>query len=182
MKNKIILIVTIIVALLVGVIFVIFYKDANKNFKEVKVTKYENKTAGKTMYNNMFTVLSKEWYSEKDLNKKFGYKKSDEIKYEEKCLIFETVVENTTKNEIKFPLYEIYVETKGFANGINQELFIKCNNEMGMNMTLKPGEKINVKIPYVMNTFHFTSKEWMALKDRKFELVEYSYPEKYVWE
>lgn len=180
-KKKIIIMIIGIVCILSITVFIRYYSLINNEYQDVEITEYSNNESGLTMFGNSLTILNKTWYSKEELKSKYNYIDDQYKDSEELCLMLEVEIQNTTKEDIDFPLYSIVLVTSGFSNGINPELYLLCNKDIGMNLTIKPDEKIKVNVPYTMFDFQFVKNEWEMIENRDFDFVEYSYPKKYIW-
>lgn len=128
-------------------------------------------------------VKSAKWLSEKEAVEKYGAGFSDEMEEGYEYAIAEVTVEleNRSGEEQGISLYEIYLETDTYCNGLAPEVMGSMEPPQEMEMTLPAGKKKEVTLGYVLYKLQFTDKQWKNLKSMEFYLVNQRYPVKTKW-
>lgn len=88
-------------------------------------------------------------------------------------------ISNTSDTEKYIELYDFTAESLDWFNGADMELFNLLNgNEVSLQPTLSPQQKISVVLPYYMYDFQFSQNAWEDIGNRSFQLVYQLYPVK----
>ncbi len=96
-----------------------------------------------------------------------------------KCVLTELHIKNISSKNLNIEVFPFTLESIGFSNGINLELFNALNGgDAVMNPELKPNEEITLQLPFTMIEEQFTKKDWNNVNERTFELVLSLYPVK----
>lgn len=81
---------------------------------------------------------------------------------------------------IKNILEYFYLQSEGFANGIELDLFKIANDQSTYRNEIEPGETRHICIPFSMISEQFKKKSWETIRNRKFDFVIGIYPVKKV--
>lgn len=88
-------------------------------------------------------------------------------------------IQNNGGVEKYIELYDFTAESLDWFNGVDMELFNLLNKEnISLQPTLTPEEKISVILPYYIYDFQFTKNDWKEIDNRAFDLVYQLYPVK----
>lgn len=179
--KKNIIISLLVVVFLIGTVF--GYKNINQMFppRELKTIKKGSEIEFRDSVD--ISVSKMRWLSEEE--KKVSYSKSrmnsEVLDYDTEITEITVILNNNTDKEVKVPMTDLYLEGIGIGNGISKEILDGDPDYYGsLNQTLNPGEKKEVKYPYVIPSLWFHDKDWEKIKDRDFWLTFSSYPEKTV--
>ena len=93
-------------------------------------------------------------------------------------LILTTIqIKNLSTKQVKLEVYPFVLESSGFSNGINLDLYNVLNGDNAtVSPVLKPGEVQTLELPFTMIESQFTKQDWLNLTNRNFELVLSLYP------
>lgn len=124
-------------------------------------------------------ICKKEWLSGRDYIKKYG--KAMDVTSDENSMILllDVEIRNPGDQENQMDLSELYLEEKGYSQGISLENFVEFND--GMLVRLKPEEKTTAKLFYQLEREQFTEEQWKRIEQENFYLVNQRYPEKIEW-
>ena len=177
--KKNIIISLLAVVFLIGTVF--GYKKINRIFPSRELKTIEKGSEIDFRDGIDISVSKMRWLSEEE--KKVAYTKSgmdsDVLDYDTEIAEITVILNNNTDKEVKAPMTDLYLESIGIGNGISKEILNGDPEYYGsLNQTLNPGEKKEIKYPYVIPSLWFHDKEWEQIKDRDFWLTFSSYPEK----
>lgn len=146
--------------------------------KGIPVLQYEELENGVFM-----KVLSSQIRSKDESEKKFG---ENFVKQMEENVNYRTVevkVELFNQSEQKrtIYLYETYLESINYNNGIAPEVYQALEEDDDMELTLYSGERREVSLGYVLFETQFNKRQWKNMKGEQFFLVNRRYPVKYRW-
>lgn len=128
-------------------------------------------------------VMSSKWLTNEEIKVKYGQYMVLETNTETKALTAMVEVQNTTEQELKVPLYTIYIESDAhYCNGLDLEMYMIDNLNQPAEINLKPNEKVTVNLTYSMFGTQFKKEQWNNIDGEKFFLVDDRYPVKYCWE
>lgn len=123
------------------------------------------------------TVLDCVWNNEKEIIKKYGVTSEVNNDIESKTALIKVNIKNPTNQKLAFTLCNIYIEMKGYYNGLCPELF-ELENQRSMNLELKPGEDTTVILFYTIYKNQIPEKMWSSLSEKQFYIVNKRYPVK----
>lgn len=98
---------------------------------------------------------------------------------EDECrlLVIYITIENFTNEEVTIPLYTMYAESGGWANGINMSGFRGLNPNLSQPaLTISAGESESVAVPFAMYSVQFKEKDWDFVDKREYGIVLSVYP------
>lgn len=99
--------------------------------------------------------------------------------WENQKLVLATIeIEGTDGPNEGFDLTELSLESGGWSNGIEGELFVTLNKDCSLCVEAAEGEKKSIVCPFLLNDKQFTKQDWKSLRREKFSLVLCYYPEK----
>lgn len=137
-----------------------------------------------------FQVLDSELLSGADIKQLFpdyidpvensdGSKVSDDQIY---ALFVHAKLINNSNVTQKMVLVQMYAQSLIWFNGIDGRLYPLLNPDAKnpMEISLEPGQEIEVTIPYSMYNFQYTAEDWNNITNRKFELIISFYPEQHI--
>lgn len=124
-----------------------------------------------------------EYRSAEEAVAEYGEAFTDEMEEGYDYVVAEVTVEmeNTTDKEQDIPLYEIYIESENYCNGLAPEVYFCLSDDMAMEQTLPAGETRTVKLGYVLYEVQFNRRQWEHLEEEEFYLVREMYPVKKCW-
>ncbi|WP_071396577.1 hypothetical protein [Bacillus tuaregi] len=128
-----------------------------------EITMLEHKMMDKTELQNFSAVYGKLFTNEiKDI----------------KSIVTTINIKNTSNKKMILEVYPFILESKGFSNGVNLDLFMALNTNKTMTPELNAGEEIKLQLPFTLIEKQFTKQDWANVTRREFELVLSLYPEK----
>lgn len=96
-----------------------------------------------------------------------------------KSIVTEVRIKNPSSQQMKLEVYPFVIESGGYSNGIDADLFHVLNkDEATMIPVLDAGEEITLQLPFTMIESQFTDKDWDNIENREFNLVLSLYPVK----
>ena len=175
-KNK--YIACVVMLILLAMISGYKIKEVNKRYPSAKV-ELINKGVEKVIKNNIkLQVLNSEWKNQDEIYQQYGnVSELVDRKVKSETVLVEVELENLSNRQQKLELYNFYIETTGYSNGISPELFDKINNKSIL-LSFEPKEKIKIKLPYTIYKNQFTNKQWENIEKAPFFITEQFYPEK----
>lgn len=128
-------------------------------------------------------VLDAKLQSEEEARKAYGedFAKEMEEGYEYRVCKVDVELENRTDKEQAVSLYDIYLETNTYCNGLAPEVFCNTDENQEMELTLSPNEKKEQTLGYVIYKMQFSKKQWNGMEEENFFLVNERYPVKKRW-
>lgn len=183
MKKEIKISVGIIaLAVLVGVGAKIF--QINRKYPQVQK---ENVCFGENseMKNGIYLkVVDSKLRSQEEAGKVYGedFLKEMEEGYEYRVAEVNVELENRTEEEQMISLYDIYLETNTYCNGLAPEVFYNVESNQEMEITLSPNESLQETLGYVLYKVQFSEKQWKEMSSDEFFLTNERYPVKKRWE
>jgi len=123
------------------------------------------------------TVLDYQWLDEQEIIG--NYPDLDIIipDNEIKSLFITLSFENTGVAELLVESYYYTLESFGWCNGANLELFHEINDdESNMRFYLQAEEKCTLVLPYTIVSSHFSKNNWKDIRETQFDLTLSLYP------
>lgn len=178
MKHKhIVIIITVMILIAMSSIFVARFIYINQ--------KYPSPTLETVNLNKPIKYLGFEIKVEKskliraDEIKKISSKDKLLFQYNSRALLVTINLKNTSKEKKKIDITPFEVESSGWRNAINLELFTEItSNGSTMHPTIDAGKEITLVLPFTMLDVQFTKNDWDNIDNRKFDLVLSLYPVK----
>ena len=165
--------------------FCFFYLRVNKQYPNpaIEICPFGKETEynGFTLKVNSFNMLSIPEFLEKYPN---FQKQLESLNYFEpgtqaNVMLISMNISNTADMEKHIELYDFTAESLDWFNGADMELFNLLNgNDISLQPTLSPNQKISVIMPYYMYNFQFSQDVWEDIGNRSFHLVYQLYPVK----
>lgn len=88
-------------------------------------------------------------------------------------------IRNQSEEEQNIDLLDIGVESSGWCNIADVELYYQLSDSpKELNFTLKSGEEVSYKLPFLMVKANFRNSEWKKIEDKQYYAVLKLYPEK----
>lgn len=174
--KKVILAFTLI--LISASCFTGYYKKVNEQFPKPQLV--EGKMHEKQEYEEDISICV-------DKTKWFESEEKEEIyraigggpSFDSELLLVSATITNTAATAQDVNISQCYVETMGWANGVNQLLYSNYNSESAsIIITLKENESKSIVLPYLILSNAFQKEEWDKIKTRTFFLTYSIYPTK----
>lgn len=138
--------------------------ESGIDMKVVGVTLYQKADANARYGKNFITMLGKD----------------STVDYS--SLEIQVSLENSTNQEVNFPLSNIYVENNTFCTGIAPEIMDNLPQmQQDMNVTMKAKEKKEVTLSYLLYPSFFSKQQWSHLNFADIYLADQWYPVKRKW-
>lgn len=97
------------------------------------------------------------------------------------CLVLDYYIKNTSEEPVHFENSFLSLGSGAWRQQIHYELFLALNSGASLfDSILDPGEEINLKLPFLLMNYQFTSKDWDNIYDRQFILYITLFPIKQV--
>ncbi len=178
--NRILLLGLCILGLSFAVIAVYMIINVNHQYPEKKVEYISIGKAEDVEENIKMTVLSCKWEGQDEIIKKYGETSEVGDDTNSKTALVSVNLENTTQSSKIIKLYNIYIEKKGYCNGLSPELFTLCNNK-NMELEIDSGVSTTVILTYTVYEKQFPRSQWNNLDKQEFYLANQRYPIKKCW-
>lgn len=170
--------VTGLIVLVFGVLFFIGYRNVNQKYLES--TKVTAQMGEKQPFSTGGEICVKKLERRDKKIEQEQHNSDMELPFDYRTYLVYCEVSNGSSEEQALDLTNCYIETMGWANGINMENFFVFNPDLNsMSIQLKPGESREVILPYQILSNGFQKKEWEQINTRKFMLTYSEYPVKY---
>jgi len=169
------LIVTAVVAMSIAIIRI------NLIYPQVQVLDIACNAKGEWTDGVFMTINSTELYSSQEALRKYeeiSFEFADGVDF--KVLEISASIENTNVNPKVIYLYDLYIETDVYANGVAGE-FQLLSDTTKLDIDILPNEKRNVTLCYVVYENQFSKRDWSEMSAKDFGLVGTSYPIKRRW-
>lgn len=178
-RKKLVGISILILIICLSVLFIVRYNSLNNKYPPATTVQYQINEPVK--YSNFEITMTGYKMMDKAELQELG-SIYDNIKYDNKDIksIVTTIkISNTSNKSEVLEVYPFTLESVGFSNGINFELFLALNGEnKTLNPQLKAGDEVELHLPFTLIEKQFTKLAWTNIPDRQFELVLSLYPEK----
>lgn len=171
MKRK----VAVIILLGITVMFFFQVRRINKSYAATKIEQYNKKDIVKS--NGIEITINKyEMLVPKEVKKRYKNFKNDFPDNDYRVVMLDIIYKNTTKETKVVDVFGYYLETCGWTNGVMLELFDVVNKDKEVSFKTKPGEKIEIKVPFIMYDMQFQEKTWENIDKEKFDYAISLYP------
>ncbi|MEG0354696.1 MAG: hypothetical protein RR621_03465 [Lachnospiraceae bacterium] len=171
-------VIGVMVVITLGILFYVGYTNINQKYpKSIEVTA----SIGESQLfseGNKIRVTKMERLDAK-AEESMGIPKTD-LGFERKIYLVYCTFSNETKEKQELNITDCYIETTGWGNGLQLDLYLSLNpKEQTTKMMLEGGESKEVILPYQILSNGFQEKEWKKIDSRKFRLLYSEYPIKY---
>ncbi len=129
-------------------------------------------------------VISKNMISKEVAEKDFGIDFVKEMEGAGDYWVVDVLAEFKNNSDQKecLTLYDNYIETSNYGNGLAPEAFDVLSSGENMQRILNAYETYEVHLGYVLYEIQFAKGQWENINNEKFYLVNQRYPIKYYWE
>lgn len=93
------------------------------------------------------------------------------------------VIRNTSGDEQQVDLTPLCIETDGYCNGIDLEMFVTQKSENdSLVFTLERNSSKTCMLPFVVSELLWKKNDWRRIREKDFHIVYYNYPNEIKWE
>lgn len=155
----------------------------NQTYPQVQIQNIEFGKKEEMKDNIYMQVKDTKWRTKAEAEEAYGedFKKQMEEGVNYKTVEITVDLTNQSKKEQDLALYDIYVESDTYCNGLAPEVFACLSETQDMYISLSAGEEKEVTLGYVMYEMQFTGKQWKNLETSPFYLANQRYPLKKRW-
>lgn len=99
-----------------------------------------------------------------------------------RVLLIYTKLINSTNEEQRMSIVQMYAESLVWSNGIDAGLYplLNPNSNNPMEVVIPANKEVDVIMPYSMYNFQFNETDWKNVDNRNFNLTLSSYPVKHI--
>ena len=99
------------------------------------------------------------------------------------AILVQMEIENSSDAVKSFPMYEFTIQQKSVFAVLDPDLYQRLNGASDLVVTLEPGQKTNVVLPFCMYPNQFdNNSDWEELGSSKFQIILSLYPIKNIVE
>lgn len=106
------------------------------------------------------------------------YRDFPELKQDFRICLLKVNFKNIGQSEKKFQVYNLYLQSKAWANGIDSEMFHMFNQDTELEISCKQNDDVSLLLPYAISKQAFNEKDWNMIDKRYFDLILSVYPKK----
>lgn len=167
----------VVVAVLGLLVFFQRYMQINQQYPRTEEVKIPIGEEVEFKDDVMLSVLEHRIWDDKEANDFYAENEEEQI-YETKIVEVVVEVENKSPIEEEIHLYNLYLETLGFKNGVMNIQVLSSDIRDRAVQKLQPNEVRTIEMLYEILLYRFPKSDWDKLEDYDMWLTFALYPEK----